>query len=120
MVLFTSEFRRWGVPTDHEALRAYPGLPRFDETSRALFEKRLPRGVPIARLQEDRERINYWMSPGELMGYRWEFGKLVIGKVGDTFLGHLDDRPIVTLAGTRAGKPRRCSSPISIFTRARC
>jgi type IV secretion system protein VirD4 len=108
---FRSEFEKWGVPIGGTHLRQYPGLERLDEKTRALFEKRLPRGVLYPRLQRDRERINYWMSPGELMGHRYELGQLMIGKLGDTFLGHLDDRPMVTLAGSRAGKTSTVLEP---------
>jgi type IV secretion system protein VirD4 len=108
---FRSEFEKWGVPIGGTHLRHYPGLERLDEKTRALFEKRLPRGVLYPRLQRDRERINYWMSPGELMGYRYELGQLMIGKLGETFLGHLDDRPMVTLAGSRAGKTSTVLEP---------
>jgi type IV secretion system protein VirD4 len=51
------------------------------------------------------------MSPGELLGHRWRPGQLIIGKLGDQFLGHLDDRPIMTIAGTRAGKTSTILEP---------
>jgi hypothetical protein len=40
-----------------------PGLPQFDGRSRELFEKALPRGVLLPRLDADRERVNYWILP---------------------------------------------------------
>lgn len=51
------------------------------------------------------------MSPGELMGYRYEMGQLLIGKIGTTWLGHVDDRPMITVAGTCAGKTSTILEP---------
>ncbi|WP_441234506.1 type IV secretory system conjugative DNA transfer family protein [Bradyrhizobium sp. 930_D9_N1_4] len=101
---FGSEFSRWGKPVERAELLDYYGLPQMDEGSRALFETLLPRGVTSARLERDRERVNYFMSPGQLLTHRYRPGQLMIGKLGSSFLGHLDDRPLIMLAGTRAGK----------------
>ncbi len=78
-----------------------PALLNFDPLSRALYEKALPRGVLIPRLDPDRERQNYWMSPYRLVQHRYAPGQLIIGKLANTFLGHMDDRPIVTVAEAR-------------------
>jgi len=108
--LFKSEFRKLGTPADQVRLRRFPGLPTIDGSAHAMFEN-LPRGIPIARLRQDQERLNLFMSPGQLLGHRWKRGQLVIGKLGDTFLGHLDDRPIMSIAGTRAGKTSTILEP---------
>lgn len=105
MDFLRSEFEKWGEPLGQMYLRQYPGLPAMDQTTRRLYERLLPRGVLLSRLQQDRERVNYWMSPGELITtHRYQPGQLLIGKMGSSFLGHLDDRPMVTIAGARAGK----------------
>jgi type IV secretion system protein VirD4 len=91
---------------------AQPGLPQFDARSRELFEKALPRGVLMPRLDADRERVNYWMSPAELMRHHsFVPGQIILGKIGNCFLGHLDDRPIATIAGPRAGKTTTSLEP---------
>jgi type IV secretion system protein VirD4 len=107
-----SEFSKYGVPIEDMRLQSYPGLPQMDGKTRALFERHLRRGVPIARLNKDGERIHYWMSPGELMSnHRFEMGQLLVGKIGETYLGHCDDRPLTTIAGTRAGKTTTILEP---------
>lgn len=111
MDLFRREFRRWGVPVQSNQLRDYYGLSHMDGKTRELFERHLARGVPIARLQKDRERLNTWMPPEELRGYRFAMGQLLIGKIGDRYIGYRDDRPIVLLAGTRSGKSSTILEP---------
>ncbi|GLR86532.1 type IV secretory system conjugative DNA transfer family protein [Bradyrhizobium iriomotense] len=105
------EFSKYGAPIERTSLHPYPSLPNMDERTRALMEEHVRRGIPIARLKKDRERTNYYMSPGELMGYRYEFGQLMIGKLGQTFLGYADDRPMMLIAGTRAGKTSTILEP---------
>lgn len=106
-----SERRKWRTSIDSAELRRYPTLPVFDERSRELYGTALPRGVLLPRLMADRERINQWMSPGELMRHRYVPGQIVLGKLAETWLGHLDDRPIVTVAGARAGKSSTVLEP---------
>jgi type IV secretion system protein VirD4 len=88
-----------------------PALPNFDPLSRDLYEKALPRGVLIPRLAPDRERQNYWMSPYRLLRHRYACGQLIVGKLANVLLGHMDDRPIVTVAGARAGKTTTVLEP---------
>jgi len=88
-----------------------PSLPNFDAKSRELFEKALPRGVLLPRLEWDRDRENYWMSPQQLLRHVFVPGQLIVGKLAGTFLGHLDDRPVVTIAGARAGKTSTATRP---------
>lgn len=107
-----SERQKWATPVAHTADDLRPSLVNFDPLTRELYEKALPRGVLLPRLDPDRERENYWMSPYQLMrNHRYMPGELIIGKVGDTFLGHLDDRPVVTVAGARAGKTSTILEP---------
>lgn len=55
-----------------------------------------------------------WWHPTELAGYgkwRYEDGKVFIGAVGDKVIGVADDRHIMTIAGSRAGKGRTVIVP---------
>jgi type IV secretion system protein VirD4 len=106
-----SERQKWATPMKRVALRSYPTLPGFDARSRELYGTALPRGVLLPRLEPDRERVNYWMSPSELLGYRFQLGQIILGKLAGTYLGHLDDRPMVTIAGARAGKTSTVLEP---------
>jgi len=107
---FWSERARWGTPVERASIRNYPALGGLGK-SRELYEKGLPRGALLARLTADRERMNYWMAPGTLMQHRFALGQLIIGKLGDTFIGHLDDRPVVTIATARTGKSSTVLEP---------
>jgi type IV secretion system protein VirD4 len=97
----------------HSSVRHSTGLslPAFDVLSRELFGKALPRGVLLPRLEPDRERVNYWMSPAELMKHNFQLGHIILGKISGVYLGHLDDRPMVTIAGARAGKTSTVLEP---------
>lgn len=108
---FRSERRKWRTRIKDVGLQSYPTLPSFDGRTQDLYGKALPRGVLLPRLEADRERINYWMSPSELLRYRFTFGQLIIGKLGGEFIGYLDDRPMVTIAGARAGKTSTILEP---------
>ena len=109
---FKSEREKWATPIDTAQLRSDSALPGFDARSREFFEKALPRGVLLPRLEADRERVNFWMSPKELMKFQFQFGQIILGKLAGTyFLGHLDDRPMVTIAGARAGKTTTVLEP---------
>lgn len=108
---FKSERAKWRTQIHLARLRNYPTLPGFDTGSRDLYETALPRGVLLPRLERDRERINYWMSPAELMKHRFRLGQIIVGKLANVYLGHLDDRPMVTIAGARAGKTSTVLEP---------
>lgn len=110
MKLYLSERRHWGKRPGEVYVPRYAGLGMLGG-SRELFETSLPRGTPLARLTADRERLSYWMAPGALLRHRFRLGQLIIGKLGDTFLGHLDDRPLITIAGARAGKSSTVLEP---------
>lgn len=109
---FKSERRKFAASIRTVHARVRPNLPGFDARSRELYEKAIPRGVLLPRLEPDRERINYWMSPAELLGnHRFQPGHIILGKLAGTVLGHLDDRPMVTIAGARAGKTSTVLEP---------
>ena len=108
---FKSERQKWAMPAAETSDDVRPALPNFDPVSRDLFEKALPRGVLLPRLEPDRERENYWMSPYQLMRHSYVPGQLIIGKLAGTYLGHMDDRPLVTIAGARAGKTSTVLEP---------
>ncbi len=46
-----------------------------------------------------------------LMEYSYLPGQIILGKFGGKFLGYLDDRPMVTIAGARAGKTSTILEP---------
>lgn len=106
-----TERQRWGSPAVLSNPEARLGLPALDKSSRALLEQTLPRGVLAPRLSQDREPVNYWMPPHELAGYAFVPGQIILGKFAGQFLGHLDDRPMVTIAGARAGKTSTVLEP---------
>jgi hypothetical protein len=108
---FRTERQKWATPIDRTQLRSAPTLPGFDARSRELYGTALPRGVLLPRLEADRERVNYWMSPAELMRHRFQLGQIILGKLAGVYLGHLDDRPMVTIAGARAGKTSTVLEP---------
>jgi hypothetical protein len=49
--------------------------------------------------------ISIWAS------YAFVPGQVILGKFAGRFLGHLDDRPMVTIAGARAGKTSTVLEP---------
>jgi type IV secretion system protein VirD4 len=111
MDLFKTERQKWASPVGANDAASHVGLPAFDDRTRELYEKALPRGVLLPRLTADRERENYWMSAPELARHAFVRGQLILGKFAGTPLGHLDDRPMVTIAGARAGKTSTVLEP---------
>jgi type IV secretion system protein VirD4 len=83
----------------------------MDVRSRTLYERDLPRSVLVPRFGADRPPVNYWMPPHELSRYAFQPGQIILGKFAGRFLGHLDDRPIITIAGARAGKTSTVLEP---------
>lgn len=51
------------------------------------------------------------MPPHELLRYAFAPGQIILGKFAGRFLGHLDDRPLITIAGARAGKTSTILEP---------
>lgn len=80
------------------------GLPALDEATALLYGKALPRNTMMPRPDGDREPVNHWMRLSEGVKRRFQPGQIMLGKLARTPLGHLDDRPMVTIAGARAGK----------------
>ncbi|MGD0188113.1 MAG: type IV secretory system conjugative DNA transfer family protein [Roseiarcus sp.] len=109
--LFPTEREKWAAPAALAPLGAHLGLPALDPRSRELYERVLPRGVPMPRFVPDRPPVNYWMAPNELADYAYLPGQIILGKFAGRFLGHLDDRPQVTIAGARAGKTSTVLEP---------
>jgi len=109
--LFPTEREKWASPLGLAIPQLHLGLPALDSRSRELYEKALPRGVLVPRFVEDRPPVNYWMPPFELASYAFAPGQIILGKFGGRFLGHLDDRPLVTIAGARAGKTSTVLEP---------
>lgn len=109
--LFPTEREKWAMPA--AAGRAEPrlGLPALDAHSRELYGHVLPRGVPMPRLTPDRLPLNHWMPPHELARHQFLPGQIILGKFAGRFIGHLDDRPMVTIAGARAGKTSTVLEP---------
>lgn len=108
---FKNERRRWARPAAAVGAASHPALPNLDPRAIELFDKALPRGVLIPRLHRDRERVNYWMPFPELYRLRYMPGQVILGKVGSHYIGSLDDRPMVTIAGARAGKSSTILEP---------
>ncbi len=108
---FKTERQKWAAPRSSSILRPQLGLTALDHASRELYEKALPRDVLVPRLEADRRRINAWMSPHELAQHIFVPGQIILGKFAGRFIGHLDDRPMVTIAGARAGKTSTVLEP---------
>ncbi|MDR3487389.1 MAG: type IV secretory system conjugative DNA transfer family protein [Bradyrhizobium sp.] len=109
--LFPTEREKWAVSAALAQPNLRVGLPAFDARSRELYETALPRGVPVPRLTPDRPPLNHWMPPHELLRHQFVPGQIILGKFAGRFLGHLDDRPMVTIAGARAGKTSTVLEP---------
>ena len=82
MQWFRSERRQWRTDIRRANLQSHPTLG-------------LPRAVLLPRLQPDRERMNFWMSPAELLRHRYVPGQITLGKFAEQFFGHMDDRPTI-------------------------
>jgi type IV secretion system protein VirD4 len=106
-----TEREKWGAPSALTQPRRHMGLPAMDARSRDLYETALPRGVQVARFTPERPRVNYWMPPHELLAHGYVPGQIILGKFAGQFLGHLDDRPQVTIAGARTGKTSTVLEP---------
>ena len=116
-----TERERWASSAALSHPQTHMGLTTFDSHSRELYERVLPRGVLVPRFMPDRPPVNYWMAPHELLQHTFLPGQIILGKFAGQFLGHLDDRPFVTIAGARAGKtstilePNLCLYPGSML-----
>ena len=106
-----SERDKWASPFGLTTPQLHLGLPGLDQRSRELYGKVLPRGVLLPRFIADRPPQNYWMPPHELLRYTYAPGQIVLGKFAGRLIGHLDDRPQITIAGARAGKTSTILEP---------
>lgn len=106
-----SEREQWAAPLAAVRPRPGIGLNALDERAAHLYGHALPRNAGIARPLRDRPPVNAWLPPAQLAGSAWQPGQLVLGKLGGTVLGHLDDRPLVTVAGARGGKTTTVLEP---------
>ena len=75
------------------------------------FEARLradlPRGHALQPKSAGRERALFarWLTPSEMIGPQWEpEGALLLGRRDGRVIGWNDDRHLMTIAGSRAGK----------------
>jgi type IV secretion system protein VirD4 len=106
-----SEREKWASGVGLAEPQPHLGLPALDEASRELYEQTLPRGVLIPRFAMDRPPVNYWMPAHALIEHAYVPGQIILGKFAGRFLGHLDDRPLITIAGARAGKTSTVLEP---------
>jgi type IV secretion system protein VirD4 len=106
-----TERQRWAAPLVLSETQRHVGLPSLDGRSRELYETVLPRGVRVPRFVPDRAPLNYWMPPHELLQHAYVPGQIILGKLAGQFLGHLDDRPMVTIAAARSGKTSTVLEP---------
>jgi type IV secretion system protein VirD4 len=109
--LFPTEREKWATPAGSVRIQRHVGLPALDARSRELYERALPRGVMVPRLTPDRPAVNYWMPPYQLAQYGFVPGQIILGRLGRQFLGYIDDRPQITIAGARAGKTSTVLEP---------
>lgn len=68
---------------------------------------KFPRGVPGRDLRSNIAPFAQWMDPSYIAGHAfWQYepGKIFLGAVGDKRIGLRDDRHVMTIAGSRAGK----------------
>jgi type IV secretion system protein VirD4 len=106
-----TERERWAGPVALARTQRFVGLPAIDGRGRELYEAALPRGVRVPRFVPDRPPHNFWMPPHELLQHAYVPGQIILGKFAGSLLGHLDDRPMITIAGARAGKTSTVLEP---------
>lgn len=74
----------------------------------------LPRGVPAQKDTDMSAPKAQWYAPETIAGAakgHYAPHKVFLGAVGDTLIGVEDDRHMLTIAGSRAGKGRSCIIP---------
>ncbi len=106
-----TERERWASKKPVVSLRPSMGLAALDERSARLYGEALPRHASVARPADDRAAQNHWMPPVEAARLYYVPGQIVLGKLGSILIGHIDDRPMVTIAGARAGKTSTVLEP---------
>jgi type IV secretion system protein VirD4 len=101
------------IPTYRPLRSVQYSLTRIQIIRVVILLEYFPRGV------EDNPRQNAfpnaaWARPATLTDHsKWKFenGAVLAGKIGDTPLGLTDDRHLMTVAGSRAGKGRSVIIP---------
>src|SRR5580692_9418481 len=89
-----------------------------DDDFEAALKQDLPRGLEKqARvIGRDRGLSARWLTADEVMQDEWtENGSLLLGTRGGRFIGWKDDRHLLTIAGSRAGKGVSMIIPNLIF-----
>lgn len=82
-----------------------------------------PRGVPDRDGENAFPDASWWSSEALRDHAKWQYqaGSIIVGKIEDTVLGVKDDRHLMTVAGSRAGKgrsvivPNMCVYPGSVI-----
>src|SRR5262249_51410542 len=110
-VFGNKERKKWVSPLVLASPQGHLGITALDPRSRELYERALPRGVLVPRFMPDRPPVNHWMAAHELARHAFVPGQIILGKFAGRFLGHLDDRPLITVAGARAGKTSTVLEP---------
>jgi len=67
----------------------------------------LPRGIPSTSATTDQAPRALWVDPNKVAeheNWKYETGKVFLGKVKDDAVGIKDDRHLLTIAGSRTGK----------------
>ncbi|MBB5048549.1 type IV secretion system protein VirD4 [Rhodopseudomonas rhenobacensis] len=106
-----SEREKWASPLPLVRPVAHLGLPALDQHARKLYDTSLPRGVLLPRAVPQRPPVNHWMRPSDLFEFAYQPGQIILGKIAGQPIGYMDDRPLVTIAGARAGKTSTVLEP---------
>lgn len=106
-----TERQKWASALPLVKPETHVGLPALDPASARLYGDALPRGVLMPRAVPERPPVNHWMRGADVLHLRYQPNQIVLGSFAGTALGHLDDRPMVTLAGARAGKTSTILEP---------
>ena len=84
----------------------------------ARLRSDLPRGHAMQPKSSGRERALFarWLTPPEMTGDEWQpEGGLLLGRRDSRLIGWRDDRHLMTIAGSRAGKGVSLIVPNLIF-----
>jgi len=106
-----TEREKWASSVALSQPQTHLGLPALDARSQRLYGEMLPRGVLLPRFVPDRKPVNYWMRPHDVARLAYRPGQIILGKFAGEYIGHLDDRPQITIAGARAGKTSTVLEP---------
>jgi type IV secretion system protein VirD4 len=106
-----TEREKWASKLPVVRPEFHVGLPALDGDSARLYGYALPRNTLMPRGMPDKPGVNQWMRVTEGLARAYKPGQLVLGKLAHTPLGHMDDRPMVTIAGARAGKTSTVLEP---------